>query len=397
MEHILAAREDCYARFALLDELEGPSRFLAHIANTVPHYLSFLDHERSVRLSDFPTMSKYEVSQRPQDFISSNPTPTVQTKTSGTTGPPLVVHHDRASWYEDTYYAWARICDPELLDGLPLRDVALISDKTNVTECITLVPELMLSKFRLLTIRSLLGIPELATSVDVLNCRSSLLVRYISTLALNGLRPHTVICGGEQLYDDQRAIIQQHWKCRIRRCYATSESGVIATECKEGVMHITPYRVVEILRMGRLYDSGHGEIVVTNLFNWKMPFVRYRTGDRGELTIADCLCGKSGPCLREVRGRDCDCSRREEFEALASIMLRLGVTEYQIHGDRDTIRLVYSSDNISEARMTRNLSCLKQVTEIVETSKVPAIYWEAKKSHRFVCRECAGFNTGPSQ
>jgi phenylacetate-coenzyme A ligase PaaK-like adenylate-forming protein len=397
MEHILAAREECYARFALLDKKDGLLQFLSHVRSTVPRYLSLLNQQVSPRLDDFPPTSKREVSNKPGAFLSSTPVPIVETKTSGTSGPPLTVSHDRASWYEDTYYAWARICAPELRAGFRPRDVALISDKPNVQECVTVVPELQLPTFRLLTIQSLLNNPERAGSIDVLNCRSSLLVRHISRLASNGLRPHTVICGGEQLYDDQRAIIEQQWKCRTRRCYATSESGVIATECNEGTMHITEYRVVEVLREGRLHESGRGELVVTNLFNWKMPFVRYRTGDAGELVFANCSCGVSGPCLKEVRGRDCDCVRRKEFEALSTIMLGLGITDYSVQRDDDTIRLLYSSSDISETRMVSYISRAERTAWIVHATNVPEDHWIAKKLHRFICKECVRLKTGPGQ
>jgi phenylacetate-coenzyme A ligase PaaK-like adenylate-forming protein len=391
---VLAAREDCYARFAVLDKEDGLLRFLHHVRSTVPRYHNLRNRSASLRLDDFPLTSKRDISKAPEDYVSTTILPVFESKTSGTTGPPLTVRHDRASWYEDTYFAWARICSPELREGFQAREVALVTDKSHFPECITIIPDLQLSVFRLLTISSLLEAPEIAASVDVLHCRSSLLVRHISELAANGLKPRTVICGGEQLYDDQRSRIEQQWKCRTRSCYATSESGVISAECSEGTMHVNEHRVVEVLRNGQLHEWGRGELVVTNQFNWKMPFVRYCTGDRGELVFLNCRCGISGPCLKEMRGRDCDCCQRDEFEAISTIMLNLGVTDFSIHGDDGAINLVYSSGAISEAQIVSCVSRVCRSARRIDVTNAPVAYWVEKKSHRFICGQCTRLHAG---
>ena len=49
----------------------------------------------------------------------------------------------------------------------------------------------------------------------------------------------------------------------------------------------------------------NGRIVITNLYNYTMPFIRYGTGDRGvDLGEGVCECGFNGPVMRLTEGRD---------------------------------------------------------------------------------------------
>jgi phenylacetate-coenzyme A ligase PaaK-like adenylate-forming protein len=82
---------------------------------------------------------------------------------------------------------------------------------------------------------------------------------------------------------------------------------VVAVGCPHGTgLHIQSDRVVvEIQRAdGQIRGEGPGEILVTNLFNWAQPFVRYRLGDRGVVAVVDCPCGFNGPTLVSLPGRN---------------------------------------------------------------------------------------------
>jgi phenylacetate-CoA ligase len=60
---------------------------------------------------------------------------------------------------------------------------------------------------------------------------------------------------------------------------------------------------LEIVRNGKVVSPGEqGEIVITDLNNYVMPFIRYATGDlavQGDL----CSCGKAFPIIRRIVGR----------------------------------------------------------------------------------------------
>src|SRR5690606_27603299 len=97
-----------------------------------------------------------------------------------------------------------------------------------------------------------------------------------------------VLCGSEPTYDFQRTFIEEMLGCRVYSWYGQSECVLLAGECEcSQDYHSFPlYGVLELVD-----EQGHpinqseveGEIVGTSLNNFAMPFIRYRTGDRGEI------------------------------------------------------------------------------------------------------------------
>ena len=48
------------------------------------------------------------------------------------------------------------------------------------------------------------------------------------------------------------------------------------------------------------------EIVVTNLYNYITPIIRYRTGDHGEIRKSNCPCGRQLDILYDLEGKNVD-------------------------------------------------------------------------------------------
>jgi phenylacetate-CoA ligase len=113
----------------------------------------------------------------------------------------------------------------------------------------------------------------------------------------------------EKLYDHQREKIEQVFGCPVANGYGGRDAGFIAHECPAGSMHITSEDIiVEIVdKQGNVLPIGEsGEIVVTHLATRDFPFVRYRTGDVGILSLEACSCGRGLPVLKEIQGRSTD-------------------------------------------------------------------------------------------
>jgi phenylacetate-CoA ligase len=54
-------------------------------------------------------------------------------------------------------------------------------------------------------------------------------------------------------------------------------------------------------------SSGEtGEIIVTDLLNYAMPFIRYEIGDVGVPTDERCGCGRGWPLIKKIEGRTND-------------------------------------------------------------------------------------------
>jgi len=125
-------------------------------------------------------------------------------------------------------------------------------------------------------------------------------------------RPRVVITFGETLHHHVRQAVAGAFGCRLIDCYNCEEVGSVAWECPSGTgrMHLNPdTAVVEIVDDdGRPLGPGElGRVLLTNLYNVTMPFIRYEIMDRAALEPAGvCACGFEGPSMRLIEGRDED-------------------------------------------------------------------------------------------
>ena len=133
--------------------------------------------------------------------------------------------------------------------------------------------------------------------------------RYIDD---NGLKCHPVpaaITGAEKLYDHQRELIEKALHTRVFNTYGCREFMLIGAECDrhEGLHVSVDNLFVEVLKDGKPAGPGErGEIVITDLHNYGMPFIRYRNGDLVIQGEKPCSCGRGLPLIRDVDGRKMD-------------------------------------------------------------------------------------------
>lgn len=120
------------------------------------------------------------------------------------------------------------------------------------------------------------------------------------------ITPKFIESHSELLTDPARKYIESVFNCPVYNNYSSFEVHNIAGECTHKNMHIhADSNVVEIVRDGEPAAPGEvGEIVVTNLSNRAMPFIRYRTGDFGAFDEDACTCGRGLPLLKMIEGRN---------------------------------------------------------------------------------------------
>lgn len=117
------------------------------------------------------------------------------------------------------------------------------------------------------------------------------------------------ICtAGEILYDFQRDLIQSVFGCPVFEEYGCSELILIAHQCPAGRMHLASENVfVEFILNGNPKSPEElGDIIITDLNNYYLPLVRYRTGDKGKGIEGECSCGRGLPLMGKIVGRDND-------------------------------------------------------------------------------------------
>jgi len=125
--------------------------------------------------------------------------------------------------------------------------------------------------------------------------------------------PKSVIVGAEKLHDHQRETIERVFQTKVFETYGSREFMLIGAECER---HSGLHLSLENLFVEIVDDAGnptpHGEegnVVITDLFNYGMPFIRYVNGDRAVAGWEMCPCGRGLPLLKKVTGRQLDILR----------------------------------------------------------------------------------------
>lgn len=115
-----------------------------------------------------------------------------------------------------------------------------------------------------------------------------------------------VILIGETVPAETRGLIAERLGARVVSIYACREIGHIASECEAGRYHVgVENALVEIVDSdGRDVPFGsRGRVVVTGLYNYVMPFIRYDIGDIAVAGSEACPCGRTLPIIEQIEGR----------------------------------------------------------------------------------------------
>lgn len=154
--------------------------------------------------------------------------------------------------------------------------------------------------------------------------------------------PKLIICTGEKLTIAVRARIEGCFKCEVRSTYYLSEAGNVAYECAEHHLHINDdwYIVEAMNKEGRPTKVGEisHHILLTTLFSYALPIIRYEINDRIIMHEEGCKCGCISPWIdivgrsKEsinlfVDGKDLDLNRIRLERVMDSIE---GIKKYQI-------------------------------------------------------------------
>ncbi|WP_426284782.1 phenylacetate--CoA ligase family protein [Luteibacter sp. E-22] len=125
-------------------------------------------------------------------------------------------------------------------------------------------------------------------------------------------RPASVIGAAEALHPFQRELIEKAFGAPAYNTYGCREFMLIASECehRQGLHVNADHLVVETLdHEGMPPPGGSGEVAITDLFNYGMPFIRYVNGDMATYATSTCACGRGLPMLASVDGRKLDAIR----------------------------------------------------------------------------------------
>lgn len=119
-----------------------------------------------------------------------------------------------------------------------------------------------------------------------------------------------VFTTAEMLLPHQRKLMEEVFQCKLFDTYGCGDGMGGATECDaHGEFHVCEEcSIMQIVdKNGKeVHDGEEGEIVLTALYNYGFPFIRYAPGDMAVKSERVCACGRETKMIRVLNGRSSD-------------------------------------------------------------------------------------------
>jgi phenylacetate-CoA ligase len=312
---------------------------LSHTIATVPYYSGM---DCSSVLKDFPVIDKLTI-RNSFDSFSSRSFPKnklITMITSGSTGTPFRTLQDknkRRRNYADTIFfaqnagfkigyrliylkIWAKekMKNPFLFkiqNIIPI-DTIQLNDK-----------QIRILIHRMEKSRSTYGLIGYASALEQIS-------RFFETNQINKVKAdvRSIIAISESLNDYTRMSLKRVFGIAPVSRYSNIENGIIAQEImddsKKYLINTASY-IVEILKIhsNEAAEPGlAGRIVVTDLFNYGMPLIRYDTGDIGIMDEENHTIGNS--FLTKIEGRKMDLLYNTNGELISSFIVYKNMWKY---------------------------------------------------------------------
>lgn len=299
---------NAYNEIKLFDGIDSHSSLLAEHQQSALNKL--FQHAKSTtgyyhkiagdKLTDFPVINKNIIRENQDDFMSARyekkRLPTMST--SGSTGVRFIsyqniekkkrvnaeiIYYSGKSGYEVgkqllsldvTYKESYKSKLLQWIQNKVLLDVSILSDKDI---------EILLKRIEKLSANGTVMLAD-ASTYDVLadyfrrkNIQNSLKCKITG-----------IISSSELLSDNVRELLSESFNSRCLSRYANQENGVIGQDGIENntfILNEADY-IIEIFKMDSdelAPDGETGRIVLTDLYNYAMPMIRYDTGDIGAI------------------------------------------------------------------------------------------------------------------
>ncbi|HST60832.1 MAG TPA: hypothetical protein VLK84_19175 [Longimicrobium sp.] len=303
---------------------EGVAAMVEYARRNVPYYASVPVPDPRAPLAEMmaslPLLPKPTLRGDPAAFRSRelDRMRTVTSRTSGTTGAPLVMHHT----VEAHAVLWAGMDRFWRAGGVRWGDrrLSFTGNRVVADEAPGAFGRMDRANARLLMSVYHLGERTVDRYLDEIErfgpafvdgYPSALLV-CARRLVETGRELRVTACfpTAETLSADDRATLEAGFRTRVYNQYGSAEGASLVTECPAGSLHVNPeVGVVEVLREdGTAAAPGEeGWLVLTSLLNRAMPLIRYRIGDLARAgEPGRCACGREMPRISELSGRQDD-------------------------------------------------------------------------------------------
>jgi len=213
------------------------------------------------------------------------------------------------------------------------------------------------------------------------------LAKYINDKGIDGFLLKSVFIDSMSLLEHEVKMIERVFGCKVWWNYHNRENGTFASECSEhnGYHLFSQIFVFEFVKEGEKVAPGEtGSIVITDLTNYAMPFIRYEVGDLGVPSDDICACGRGMPLMKKLLGRTMEIlvSAKGEFIVapffgrLEHIFAARNIKQYQIVQETPTrivVRIIpgkayaYEDTNIIRKTLRSLMGDLEIKVELVKS------------------------------
>jgi phenylacetate-CoA ligase len=290
------------------------------------------------RLEDFPVVNKYIIRENFEQInLPVTPKNRIKVKTSGSTGTPFEIYQTREKKNRNTadtiYFSrlagfeigyrllylrhWsAYYKKPSLLAFLQNIDQLEVEDLTE-DYLETFISNLLKDK----SPKSWIGYPSGFEKV----------ISYFEAKKIEPKEANfkSIIAISETLFDATRQKMSNYFKCPVVSRYSNVENGILAQQPINGsyfIVNLASY-VVEILELDtdkQAVPGTLGRIVVTDLYNFATPLIRYDTGDLGIMETSP-----SGILrFKRIEGRQTDVLTNTDGKILTPFIFHNSLSDY---------------------------------------------------------------------
>ncbi|MFS4481975.1 CoF synthetase [Hyunsoonleella sp. 2307UL5-6] len=311
------------------------NHLLNHAIETVPFYKNYKDYNS---IADFPVVDKLLLRNSLDDFISINfiDKQGFEVSTSGSTGTPFVIYQNENKKNRNTadtiffsekagykigyklFYirAWSKVISKSKLATF-LQNIKMINVKD-------LNPNTISKMIKILekgnSTNAFIGYPsafkEICKHLDTINSKP--LKAKVSSMIANA----------EPLGDPLKKSIKKYFGFDILSRYSNMENGILSQQVIDGgdVFHINwASYFIEILDLKEDKPAKYGtlgRVVVTDLFNYNMPLIRYDTGDLAVIEVKHNTFNKA-PAFSKVEGRRMDAIYSVDGRIMTTVVYEL--------------------------------------------------------------------------
>ncbi|MFC4220483.1 CoF synthetase [Flagellimonas marina] len=294
---------------------ENLNKLLSHAVNTTPFYHEFKDYNT---LQDFPVIDKNLILQNYERFRSSRfkNERLFKASSSGSTGIPFSIYQNKGKRNRNTadviYFSemagskvgdklvYIKLWDHTNRKSPWINFLQNISPHNVMDTSVDDLKEFVSKLEKDNSTKAILGYPsffeELCNYLDKQEKRPS--INNVSS----------IISMAESLKASERARMTKYFGTPVFERYSNQENGILAQKTKGSEDFYTLnwgsyfFEFLQVDSDVPVKKGEVGRIVVTDLFNYSMPMIRYDTGDMGVFEEI----GQGFPVLSKIYGRRMD-------------------------------------------------------------------------------------------